>query len=176
MNVRDTEDILDDASKSQMKMKNKMKDPIAIEKKQNLCTIDYNKLNALDEDFVPQKEFSVEQKYFPSSFISSENSSNASSSYSSSEIKPSMASMPSTNPVLVDLNKMENVFKTLFELLQKNSKRENTFYTSPEEIRLNNFCQQQVKPILQKLHFNFEIFQNRFKRDIKEMKDVFVST
>nr|GEZ35923.1 hypothetical protein [Tanacetum cinerariifolium] len=30
MNVRDTEDILDDAAKSQIKMKNKMKDPIAI--------------------------------------------------------------------------------------------------------------------------------------------------
>ncbi|GJX07389.1 retrovirus-related pol polyprotein from transposon TNT 1-94 [Tanacetum coccineum] len=36
MNVRDTEDILDDATKSQIKMK----DPIAIEKKQNVCTID----------------------------------------------------------------------------------------------------------------------------------------
>ncbi|GJX12340.1 hypothetical protein Tco_0204098 [Tanacetum coccineum] len=47
MNVRDTEDILDDATKSQIKMKNKMKDPIAIEKKQNVCTIDYKKLNAL---------------------------------------------------------------------------------------------------------------------------------
>nr|GEU28791.1 hypothetical protein [Tanacetum cinerariifolium] len=47
MNVRDTEDILEDATKSQVKMKNKMKDPIAIEKKQNVSTIDYNKLNAL---------------------------------------------------------------------------------------------------------------------------------
>ncbi|GJW01165.1 hypothetical protein Tco_1556416 [Tanacetum coccineum] len=53
MNVRDTEDILEDATKSQIKMKNKMKDPIAIEKTQNVSTIDYNKLNALYEDFVP---------------------------------------------------------------------------------------------------------------------------
>ncbi|GKF54347.1 hypothetical protein Tco_0161257, partial [Tanacetum coccineum] len=63
MNVRDTEDILDDASKSQMKMKEKMNDPIAIEKKQNYWIIDYKKLNALYEDFVPQKELSAEQKY-----------------------------------------------------------------------------------------------------------------
>ncbi|GKA60045.1 integrase, catalytic region, zinc finger, CCHC-type containing protein [Tanacetum coccineum] len=70
---------------------------------------------ALD-DFVPQKELSAEQTYFPSSFISFENF--------SSKTKPSMASMPSANPMLVDLNKMENVFKTLFELLEKNSKRE----------------------------------------------------
>ncbi|GKA45867.1 hypothetical protein Tco_0738663 [Tanacetum coccineum] len=176
MNVRDTEDILDDATKSQIKMKKKSQDPIAIEKKQNVWTIDYKKLNALYEDFVPQKEFSAEQKYFSSSFISSENSSNASSPYSSSETKPTVTPMPSANPMLVDLNKMENVFKTLFELLQTNSKRESIFYTSLEEIRLTNFCQQEVKPILHELHLNFEIFQKRFLRDIKEMKDVFDST
>ncbi|GJZ20364.1 hypothetical protein Tco_0556954, partial [Tanacetum coccineum] len=50
------------------------------------------------------------------------------------------------------------------------------FRSVKEEIRLTNFCQQEVKPILHELHLNFEIFQNRFKRDIKEMKDVFVST
>ncbi|GJS15321.1 hypothetical protein Tco_0409793 [Tanacetum coccineum] len=59
MNVRDTEDILDDAAKSEIKMKNKMKDPVAIEKKQNLCTLDYKKLNALYEDFVPQRELLI---------------------------------------------------------------------------------------------------------------------
>ncbi|GJV74732.1 hypothetical protein Tco_1506316 [Tanacetum coccineum] len=36
MNVRDIEDILDDATKSQFKMKRKSQDPIAIEKKQNV--------------------------------------------------------------------------------------------------------------------------------------------
>ncbi|GJS53928.1 integrase, catalytic region, zinc finger, CCHC-type containing protein, partial [Tanacetum coccineum] len=93
MNVRDTEDILDDATKSQIKMK----DPIAIEKKQNVCTIDYKKLNPLYEDFVPQRELSAEQKYFHSSFISSENSSNASSSYSSSKTKTTVTPMPNNN-------------------------------------------------------------------------------
>ncbi|GJZ08203.1 hypothetical protein Tco_0542486, partial [Tanacetum coccineum] len=173
---RDTKDILDDATKSQIKMKNKFQDPIAIEKKQNVCTIDYKKLNALYEDFVPQKEFSAEQKYFSSSFIFSENSSNASSSPSSSETKPTVAPMPSANPMKLDLNKMENQFKTLFALLQTNSKRESIFYTSPEEIRLTKFCQKEVKPILHKLHLIFEIFQKRFLKDIKEMKDVFDST
>ncbi|GJZ99717.1 integrase, catalytic region, zinc finger, CCHC-type containing protein [Tanacetum coccineum] len=56
VNVRDTEDILDDATKSQIKMKKKSQDPITIEKKQNVWTIDYKELNALYEDFVPQKE------------------------------------------------------------------------------------------------------------------------
>ncbi|GJR24884.1 hypothetical protein Tco_0973411 [Tanacetum coccineum] len=49
-----------------------------------------SELNALYEDFVPQKEFSAEQKYFSSSFISSENPSNASSSSSPSETKSTM--------------------------------------------------------------------------------------
>ncbi|GJS54385.1 integrase, catalytic region, zinc finger, CCHC-type containing protein [Tanacetum coccineum] len=176
MNVKDTEDILDDATKSQIKMKKKSQDPISIKKKQNDWTTDYKKLNALYKDFVPREEFSAEQKYFSSSFISSENSSKASSPSSSSETKSTVTPMPSANLMLVDLNQMENDFKTLFELLQTNSKRESIFYTSPEEIRLTNFCQQKVKPILHKLHLNFEIFQKQFLKDIKEMKDVFVST
>ncbi|GKC62414.1 hypothetical protein Tco_1095012 [Tanacetum coccineum] len=176
VNVRDTEDILDDATKSQKKMENKLNDPVAIEKKQKFCTIDYNKLNALYENFVSQKELSAKQKYFSSTFIPSENSLNASTSTSSSETKPSGASMPSSNPMKFYLEKMENEFKKLFALLQTNSKHESIFYTTPEEIRLTKFCQQEVKPILHELHLNFEIFQKRFSADIKEMKEVFDST
>ncbi|GJR12057.1 hypothetical protein Tco_0794709 [Tanacetum coccineum] len=106
------EKILEDATKSQMKMENKLKDPIAIEKKQNVHTIDYNKLNALYEDFVLQKELSAEQKYFSSTFIPAENHSNASTSAS-----PSEASMPSPNPMKLYLEKMENEITTLFALI-----------------------------------------------------------
>ncbi|GJY50579.1 hypothetical protein Tco_0441426 [Tanacetum coccineum] len=129
-------------------MENKLKDPIAIEKKQIVRIIDYNKLNALYEDFVPQKELSTEQKYFSSTFIPSENPSSAKTSTSHSEKKPPLASMPSSNSMKLYLEKMENEFTTLFALLQTNSKRESIFYTTPEEIRLE---------------------------DIKEMKDVFDS-
>ncbi|GJV10448.1 hypothetical protein Tco_1351989 [Tanacetum coccineum] len=123
-------------------------------------------MNKLYDDFVPKKEPSAEQTYFPSSFISSEKV--------SSETKPSMASMPSANPMLVDLNEMENVFKKLFELLEKNCKRESIFYTSKEELRLIDVCVE-AKLILREWHVYFEVFQNRFNRDVKEMKDVFVS-
>nr|GEU99196.1 integrase, catalytic region, zinc finger, CCHC-type, peptidase aspartic, catalytic [Tanacetum cinerariifolium] len=78
----DTEDILEDATKSQVKMKNNMKDPIAIEKKQNVSTIYYKKLNALYKDFVPQKELFTEQKYFLPSFMSHEDPTNKSSTLS----------------------------------------------------------------------------------------------
>ncbi|GJS09873.1 hypothetical protein Tco_0366669 [Tanacetum coccineum] len=71
LNVRDSEDTLEDAFKSQQKMTEKMNDPIVVANKQNCWTINYKKLNALYKDFVPQKELSVEQKYFPSSSIPS---------------------------------------------------------------------------------------------------------
>ncbi|GKE28635.1 hypothetical protein Tco_1444019 [Tanacetum coccineum] len=105
-------------------MKKKSQDLIAIEKKQNVWTIDYKKLNALYEDFVPQEEFSAEQKYFLSSFISSEDSSKASSSSLSSETKPTVTPMPSENLMLVDLNQIENDFKTLFELTRTQTQGE----------------------------------------------------
>ncbi|GJT76453.1 hypothetical protein Tco_1043178 [Tanacetum coccineum] len=164
LHVFDSEKTLEDVKKSQLKMNKFQKDEKVQELKIN--PIDYRKLNKLYDDFVPQKELSTEQTYFPTSFISSEKV--------SSETKPSMASMPSANPMLVDLNEMENVFKKLFELLDKNCKRESIFDTSKEELRLIDVCVE-AKLILREWHVYFEVFRNRFKRDVKEMKDVFVS-
>ncbi|GKF05466.1 hypothetical protein Tco_0036134 [Tanacetum coccineum] len=143
LNVRDIEDTRDDASKIQQKVYEKMNDPIAVANKQNYWTIDYAQINALYKDFVPQKELSTEQKYFLSSFISSDKNSNATPSIP--------ASMP------------------------KNCKRASIFYTSPEEIQLNDFFQDQLKPIVNDLQFYFEFFKTLFQRDIKEMKNVFES-
>ncbi|GJY19415.1 hypothetical protein Tco_0390906, partial [Tanacetum coccineum] len=89
--------------------------------------IDYGNLNKLYDNFVPQKELSAKQTYSPSSV------SKISSEESSSKTKPSMTSMPSVNPMFVDLNEMEKYFKTLYELLEINCKRESIFYTSKEE-------------------------------------------
>ncbi|GJU27678.1 retrovirus-related pol polyprotein from transposon TNT 1-94 [Tanacetum coccineum] len=129
------------------------------EKVQELKTqpIDYGKLNKLYDNFVPQKDLSAEQTYFPSSCISFV--SKISSEDFSSKTKPSIASMPSANPMLVDLNEMENIFQTLFKLIQKSCKID----------------VQEMNPIVQKLYLYFILFQNRFKKDVKGMKDVFVS-
>ncbi|GKC84999.1 hypothetical protein Tco_1140716 [Tanacetum coccineum] len=153
-----------------------MQDLVTIQKKQNVTTIDYIALNALYEDFVPQKELSAEQTYFSSSGISLENRSTKSSSYSSSETPFVKKPMPSANPLLVKLKEMENVFPNLFKLINTTSKQESIFYTSPKEIQLNHFCQRQLKPILYELQAKLESFQQRFFKDIIEMKDVFDST
>ncbi|GJX47778.1 putative reverse transcriptase domain-containing protein [Tanacetum coccineum] len=163
LNVRDSEDTLEDAFKSQQKMTEKMNDPIAVANKQNCWTINYKKLNALYKDFVPQKELSVEQKYFSSSSIPS--------------VKiPVSKNMPSESPLIKELDKIKVGFEKLSLLIQKNCKRASIFYTSPAEIQINDFCQDQVKPILNELKVYLEFFQNLFQRDIKEMKDVFEST
>ncbi|GJY76726.1 integrase, catalytic region, zinc finger, CCHC-type containing protein [Tanacetum coccineum] len=168
LNVRDTENTFDDASKSQQKMTEKMNDPIAIANKQNCWTIDYKQINDLYKGFFRQKELSAEQKYFPSSFIPSDKTPNATSSVP--------ASMPSESPLIIQLDKMKSYFQTLSELIQKNYKRARIFYTSPKEIQLNDFCQDQVKTIVKELQFYFEFVRKLFQMDIKEMKDVFEST
>ncbi|GJQ99707.1 hypothetical protein Tco_0522692 [Tanacetum coccineum] len=119
-----------------------------------------------------KKKLSAEQTYSPSSCISFV--SKISSKESSSKTKQGMTSMPSVNPMFVDLNEMEKYFKTLYELLEINCKRESIFYTSKEEHRLIDVCVE-AKYILQNWRTYFEVFQKQFNRDVKEMKDVFVS-
>ncbi|GJV32253.1 integrase, catalytic region, zinc finger, CCHC-type containing protein [Tanacetum coccineum] len=134
LDVRDTEDTLDDASKN----------------------------------FVPQKELSAEQTYFSSTFIPSEKVSKATPSIP--------AQMPSESPLIIQLYKMTQSFQMLSELIQKNCKRENIFFISPAEIRLNKFCHDQVQPSLNDLRFYMDNFRTLFQKDIKDMKDVFEST
>ncbi|GJX97405.1 retrovirus-related pol polyprotein from transposon TNT 1-94 [Tanacetum coccineum] len=53
---------------------------------------DYAQINALYKDFVPQKELSAEQKYFPSSFIPFDKNSNATPSIPASMLRMNVAS------------------------------------------------------------------------------------
>ncbi|GJR20210.1 hypothetical protein Tco_0968737 [Tanacetum coccineum] len=168
LHVFDSEETLEDAEKSQLKMNEFQKDEKIQELK--IQPIDYEKLNKLYKDFVPQKERSAEQTYFSSSCISSV--SKTSSEKFASKTKPSMASMPSANPMLVTLIQMDKYYRNLLGLLEKNHKRESIFYTSKEEQRLLNVCIE-GKNILREWQTYFEAFQNLFQRDIKEMKDAF---
>ncbi|GJT75340.1 hypothetical protein Tco_1042065 [Tanacetum coccineum] len=108
LDVRDIEDILDVASKSQTKMKEKMNDPIAVAKKQNCWSINYNQINDLYDDFVPQKELSAEQKYFSSSFISADKTSNATPTIPTSMPKQ-------VKPIVKELHVFFEAFKNRFQ-------------------------------------------------------------
>ncbi|GJY53542.1 hypothetical protein Tco_0445206 [Tanacetum coccineum] len=147
LNVRDYEETLEDAFKSQQKMNEKMNDPIAvankqncwiIDYKQNCWTIDYKQLNALYNDFVPQKESFVEQTCSSSSYIPF---------VKILETK----TMPSELPLINELFNIKVGFEKLFLLIKQNSKRASMFYTSKEEIALNDFCPRSSKPLLNEL-------------------------
>nr|GEU59718.1 hypothetical protein [Tanacetum cinerariifolium] len=56
----------------------------------DLYTVDYQHINALYKDFVPQKEPSAEQKYFPSSFVPSDKNSNTTASIPASMLNNSL--------------------------------------------------------------------------------------
>ncbi|GJU64556.1 hypothetical protein Tco_1246391 [Tanacetum coccineum] len=132
LHVFDSEETLEDAEKSQLKMNEFQKDEKVQELK--IQPIDYEKLNKLYKDFVPQKELSAEQTYFSSSSI----------------------------PCVKDSGNKKYA-----------DKRASIFYTSPAEIERIEFCQKQVKPILNELQVYLDAFQDLFHRDIKEMKDAF---
>ncbi|GKA08786.1 hypothetical protein Tco_0688117 [Tanacetum coccineum] len=102
------------------------------------------------------------------------NPSNESLPYSSSETKPTKQQMPSTNRILVNLNEMENDFQKLFELLQTDSKQESIFYTSPEEIRLNDFKSCSLTTLKHEIEccvlLNHECIDNDMQDEIKKVQ------
>ncbi|GJR08465.1 hypothetical protein Tco_0791117 [Tanacetum coccineum] len=112
--VRDSEETLEDAFKSQQKMNKKMNDPIAVANKQNCWTIDYKQLNALYNEFVSQKESFVEPTCSSSSYIPF---------VKILETK----SMPNELPLINELFNIKVGFKKLFLLIKQNSKRANYF-------------------------------------------------
>ncbi|GKA04295.1 retrovirus-related pol polyprotein from transposon TNT 1-94 [Tanacetum coccineum] len=166
LNVRDTEDTLDDASKSQQKVYKKMNDPIAVANKQNCWTIDYAQINALYKDFVPQKELSVEQKYFSSSFIPSDKNSNATSSIP--------ASMPSETPLIIELDKIKNCFQRDIKEMK------NVFESTKSELceleKQNDFLKDQLLEVSLKYEvelsvlLNHECVDNSLHAKIEQLK------
>ncbi|GKA82077.1 hypothetical protein Tco_0788825 [Tanacetum coccineum] len=114
--------------------------------------IDYEKLNKLYKDFIPQKECSAKQTYFSLSSISSV--SKTTSEKFASKTKPSMASMPSANPMLVNLIEMDKYYRNLLGLLEKNHEQESIFYMSKEEQRHKSRENTSLKT-LQKENENF---------------------
>ncbi|GJV55189.1 integrase, catalytic region, zinc finger, CCHC-type containing protein [Tanacetum coccineum] len=121
LHVRDIKDTLDEASKSQQKVYEKMNDPIAVANKQNYWIIDYTQINYLYKDFVPQKELSTEQQYFPSSFIPSDKNSNATPSIPR-DIKEMKDVFESTESALCEQEKQNDFLKD--QLLEVSLKHE----------------------------------------------------
>nr|GEY41850.1 hypothetical protein [Tanacetum cinerariifolium] len=95
--------------------------------------VDYQQINALYKDFVPQKELSAEQKYFPSSFIPS-----AKNSKETASIPASMPRMNDASSVRRSMNRdshnknsvlanSKNSAKKVAVYVRNNKQTDNTF-------------------------------------------------
>ncbi|GJZ72250.1 hypothetical protein Tco_0636101 [Tanacetum coccineum] len=155
LHVFDSEETLEDAEKSRVKMKEFQKDKKVQELK--IKPIDYTNLNNLYETFVPQVKLSLEQKYFSETFISSEDPSNESSLYSFSETKPTNKSMPN---VFLSMESDLNETLKQNELL-KNRRLEATLAADLKILVITSCVEIRNKNL-----------QDEIERILKELKDV----
>ncbi|GJR99211.1 retrovirus-related pol polyprotein from transposon TNT 1-94 [Tanacetum coccineum] len=168
-NVCDTEERLEDATKNQIKMNEKLKDLIAIKKKQNFLPIDYGKLNNLYKTFVPQVELSFEQKNFSEASTSTITPTNASKSSSPPP------QMPKPSKMLKYFHRLEKEINKLHALLKAKTASKSIFFTNRGDTILSKFCYDEVKPILDYLHTIFKVIQKEFLEDVQVMMNVFDS-
>ncbi|GJX18525.1 hypothetical protein Tco_0221202 [Tanacetum coccineum] len=149
LHVFDSEETLEDAEKSQLKMNEFQKDEKIQELK--IQPIDYEKLNKLYKEFVPQKQLSepsVKQT--------------CSSPYSIPFVKIlETKTMPSELPLINELFNIKVGFEKLSLLIHQNSKRESIFYTSNAEIERNDFCREKVKPLLNELQNQNDLLKDQ---------------
>ncbi|GJW86641.1 hypothetical protein Tco_0161981 [Tanacetum coccineum] len=154
LHVFDSEETLEDAEKSQLFQKDEKIQELKIQ------PIDYEKLNKLYKEFVPQKQLSepsVKQT--------------CSSPYSIPFVKIlETKTMSSELPLINELFNIKVGFEKLSLLIHQNSKRESIFYTSNAEIERNEFVEKKSNTS-NNYRFYFDDFSQSISRDIKEMKD-----
>nr|GEV11065.1 ribonuclease H-like domain-containing protein [Tanacetum cinerariifolium] len=160
-----------DATKSQLKMKGKLEDPIVIEKKVNFVPVNYGIMNDLYETFVPQVELSLEQKYFSKDSMS--NGTSVNTNVSSSSSPPLKMLKPSK--MLKYFRNLKKEINELHTLLDAKTALQRVEFVDLEDSTLSNFCYNKVEPILDYLHAIFKVIQKEFLEDVQVMMNVFES-
>ncbi|GKA66894.1 hypothetical protein Tco_0766702 [Tanacetum coccineum] len=155
----DSEETLEDAEESRLKMRNKM------------VQINYAKLNALYETFVPQQDFSMEQTYF----------SIPSTSTNGSESKAVTSDLPI--PKMPKESKLLKMFDTLgvainglrtridITLLEDRQRR----WMSDSQNSLREFYKTDVIPMSASLSKNLKELKEELIEEIQEMLNIFES-
>ncbi|GJR12969.1 hypothetical protein Tco_0795621 [Tanacetum coccineum] len=125
INSLDSEETLEDAKESRLKMRNKM------------VQLDYEILNALYETFVPQKEPSVEQIYF--SFSSTSNG----CSESKKLLSLSKTLKELQQKLIEEVQEMLNIFESMEQKVEEKSPKEYIFQNKIDrllEVSLTRDC------------------------------------
>ncbi|GJY76781.1 hypothetical protein Tco_0481897 [Tanacetum coccineum] len=164
----DSEETLEDAEESRLKMRNKM------------VQLDYNKLNSLYETFVPQQETSVDQTYFSIPFTS-----NITSESKEVKAEPQISKMPKESKWLNMFDKMTLAINALRDridvtLLEDRKRR----WMSDSQNSLREFYKTDVIPMyvslsktLKELKLEFmeeknELLENEIVKISDESKDI----
>ncbi|GKC24798.1 hypothetical protein Tco_1026948 [Tanacetum coccineum] len=155
----DYEETLEDTEESRLKMKNK------------IIQLNYVKLNALYETFVPQKEFSIEQTYFSTPYTSNV------SFESSKEISDlPTPKMPNESKVLTNLDEMDEVIlalqKNIDVTLLKDEKR---IYKDDGQNILRQFYKTNVTPMLLSLIKHSKELKQELTEEVQKMLNIFES-
>ncbi|GJY11283.1 retrovirus-related pol polyprotein from transposon TNT 1-94 [Tanacetum coccineum] len=155
----DSEETLEDAEESRLKMRNKM------------VQINYGKLNALYETFVPQQEFSVEQTYF--SIPSTSNNGSESKEVTSDLPIPKMPKESKLLKMFDTMGVAINSLRTRIDktLLEDRERR----WMSDSQNSLREFYKTDVILMSASLSKNLKELKEELIEEVQEMLNIFES-
>ncbi|GJS76595.1 hypothetical protein Tco_0726476 [Tanacetum coccineum] len=152
----DSEETLEDAEESRLKMRNKM------------VQINYSKLNALYETFVPQQEFSAEQTYF--SILSTSNNGSESKEVTSElpilKIPKESRLLKMFDTMGVEINGLQTrIDKTLLEDRERR-------WMSDSQNSLREFYNTDVIPMSKSLYKILKEIKEELIEEVHEMLNI----
>ncbi|GJZ54212.1 retrovirus-related pol polyprotein from transposon TNT 1-94 [Tanacetum coccineum] len=154
-----SEETLEDAEESRIKMRNKM------------IQINYKKINALYDTFIPQREFSADQTYF--SIPSTSNNSSESKDVPSESL---VLKMPSESRLLKMINKLGDAITGLHTMINKTLLKDverRWLFDSQNELR--EFYKTNVILMSRSLYKNLKDIKEEFIEEVQEMLNIFES-
>ncbi|GKB29498.1 hypothetical protein Tco_0868899 [Tanacetum coccineum] len=171
LSITDTEETLELAEESRLKMLAKQNDPSLKENKVNIPPVDYVALNKLSKHFVPQKQLFAEQAFWlPISQPVSEKLPVPSEPVLKKEIP---RELPPISLVKDSFHKMKEHVNKFDETI--------TFHTKITRNRIGSWgvehikgaFEKDVKPFAQTFKEYFQMFERGLYKELKEMKAVF---
>ncbi|GKB42449.1 hypothetical protein Tco_0887391, partial [Tanacetum coccineum] len=159
INSTDSEETLEDAEESRIKMRNKM------------IQINYNKINALYDTFIPQQEFSADQTYF--SIPSTSNNSSKSKDVPS---ESPVLKIPNESRLLKMIDKLGDAITGLHTrintTLLKDAERR---WLSDSQNELMEFYKTNVILMSRSLYKNLKDIKEELIEEVQEMLNIFES-
>ncbi|GKE64970.1 hypothetical protein Tco_1519131 [Tanacetum coccineum] len=159
IDLTDSEETLDDAKESRIKMRNKM------------IQINYDKINALYETFVPQQEFSAEQTHF-----SIPSTSNNSSEFKDVSSESPVLKIPNESRLLKMIDKLGDAITGLHIRINKTLLKDAEHRWLPDsQNELREFYKTDVIPMSRSLYKNLKDIKEELIKEVQEMLNIFES-